>query len=142
MHVLRHQQIEIARQLEHPSARLAGLELVLDSPLIVEIDEIVARFLIGRPAVEIADDRLLEPIGEQIEPRPAMGRAADDHVGQAAQAELLVLLGQPRDLRLDDLVGLGVQRALGVPIGERDQRRHRHREDGDVDKNDAVRLRP
>ena len=51
-----------------------------------------------------------------------MRRAADDDIGEAAQAQLLILLGQAGDLRFDDLVGLRVERALGVPVGEGDQR--------------------
>ncbi len=141
VHVLRHQQVEAAGQREDAAARLARLELVLDPALIVEIDEAVRLLAIAGPGIEIADDRLLVAVGEEIEARPAMRRAADHHIGEAAQAELLVLLGEAGDLGLDDLVGLRVERPLGVPIGEGDQRRHRNGEDRDIDQNDAIRLR-
>ncbi len=61
-------------------------------------------------------------------------------VAQAVEAELLVLLRQADDLGLDGLVGLRVEGALGVPIGEGDQGRDRDGEHGDVDQNDAIGL--
>ena len=86
MHVLRDQQIEAAGQREDAAARAARLQLVLDPALIVELHEIVGVDHVGRPGVEIADDGLLELVGEEIESRPAMRRAADHDIGEAAQA--------------------------------------------------------
>ena len=45
-----------------------------------------------------------------------------------------------RDIGFDDLVGLFVQGAAGVPIGEEQQRRHRKGEQQHIDKNNAKRL--
>ncbi len=59
-------------------------------------------------------------IGQQIERLPAAHRARDDDIGQPRQPQALILLRKAGDLGLDHLIGFGVQRALGVPIGESD----------------------
>ena len=53
---------------------------------------------------------------------------------------MLILLAQAGDIGLDDLVGLGVQGAARIPIGEEQQRRHRYGEQQHIDKNDAKSL--
>jgi len=93
--------------------------------LIVEFEEAAGVFLGQGPGIEIAGDGTLAHVGEEIEALAGADRAAHDGVGEAHQPQALVLLGEARDFRLDGLIGLRVERALGVPIGEGDQRARR-----------------
>ena len=79
-------KLEAAHELEQPPARAAALQIALDAALIVELDLAGLAVDVLRHAVEIAGDRLLGAVEQQIKPRPAMRRAAHHHVGEPAQA--------------------------------------------------------
>ncbi len=133
------QKLEASGEREDAAAgpqRLLGCAGAAD---VIEFDELaVAGGDLG-PAVEIAGDRAHSRISEEIERLPPADRARDDDLGQARQAHALVFFGQTRDLGLDDLVGLAVERALGVPIGETDDRARRQRKHEHIGQNDAER---
>jgi len=59
---------------------------------------------------------MVRAVGQHVERLALVQGAGADSLRQALQAEMLILLVQAGDLGLDDLVGLGVQRAAGVPF--------------------------
>ena len=80
-------------------------------------------------------------VGQKIKRLALPCRERDrDRLHQPVQAETLILLEQAGDIGLDDLVGLRVQGAARVPIGEDQQRRHRKGEQQHIDQNDTKRL--
>ena len=83
---------------------------------------------------------MMQAVGQKIQSLPLVQRARTHRLHQARQAEMLILFLQAGDFGLDDLVGLGVQGAAGVPVGEEQQRRHRKGEQQHIDKNDAESL--
>ena len=83
---------------------------------------------------------MMQPVGHQIERLALMQGARTHRLHQAGQAEMLILFVETDDIGLNDLVGLAVQGAAGVPIGEEQQRRHRKGEQQHIDKNDAESL--
>ncbi len=112
-------QMETAGQREDAAAGAAALMAVAHAALIFELDEVAGpRSICGQESRLPAIGRLLR-IGQQIQRLAAADRAMEHDVGQAGQAETLIMLAQAGDLRLDHLIGLGVERALGVPVGER-----------------------
>ena len=143
MHVLGHQEIEVARQRER-RGRGRGAFPACRSPAAHSRTRPCCRRsseICGQESRLPATDDAAHRRADRA-PGPGCERAAAHRLHQAAQAEMLILLRQAGDLGLDDLVGLRVQGAARVPIGEEQQRRHRNGEQQHIDKNDAKSLGP
>jgi hypothetical protein len=142
VHILGNQQHEAARHREHAAAGAARFQLAVHRALVIEFDEIVGRHHRLRPGIQVAGDPAALVVGEKIKRLPAARRPRMHRFHQAPKAQVMILLGQAGDLGGDDLVGLPVQGAHGVPVGEGQQRGHRNGEQQHIGQHDAERLGP
>jgi hypothetical protein len=143
MDILCDQQRKIAGQREDAAARAPRFQLAVHRSLIIEFDELAAlRFGKLRPGIQVAGDIVALAVGHQVQRLAAAQRSRPHRFDQAAHAQMGILLGQAGDLGLDDLVGLRVQGAARVPVGEGQQCRYRQGEQQHIDQHDAERLGP
>jgi hypothetical protein len=77
------------------------------------------------PGIQVAGDAVTLFVGEKIQRLPAARRPRMYAFGQTPKTQMMILLSQAGDFGGNDLVGLPVQGAHGVPVGEGHQRCHR-----------------
>jgi hypothetical protein len=92
-----------------------------------------------RPVGQVAGQRLIAGAGQQVDvlrhaARPA---ALVDHLHQAHQPLVAVLLGEAADLGLHRLVGLALEEAGGLPVDEAEQHAQGDAEQQQVEQRDA-----
>src|SRR5262249_32140515 len=121
-------------------AGAAVFQLAVHRPLKIELQHIARGTGDLRPRIEIAGPIMVLAIDQDVE-RLALVQGARAHrLDQGRQPEMPELLVQAGDFGFNDLIGLGIQGAARVPIGEEQQRRHRNREQQHINKNNAESL--
>ena len=139
-HVVADQEMQAAAQVEQ--ARPAEIDrlLVLGlGKLEAEGHPAVGVRRLDRPVRDVTGQGRVVAVDQQVEAAPAGGAGgpALDRVQEAADAALMVLLGQAADLGVDGGVDLARQGIGGVPVDKAHQGEHRRAEQAEVDQREA-----
>jgi hypothetical protein len=94
------------------------------------------------PGREIAGEGMGGRVGDEIEHGIAAlaGAALGDHLNEAGEAALVVLLGEPGDLGAERRLGLVLDEIGGRPVDEGEDRQDRDDEEREIERRQTERV--